>query len=135
MNWRKRSITGSTVAVHPDYKGTGAERKGETAKIKEFYPEKSMVTVMFRDRHKAVYYASSLLCLRKQKEILCALRRGLFKHSADCLLMLLVYRFVFLGRQAKALKLAMTNNITLYYCTISCQQRIEQLNKSEREIH
>ena len=120
--------------VHPDYTGTGAERKDKTGKIIAFYPEKNIVTVMFRNRYKAVYAAASLLRLRGQKSILLALRTGLFMNGTDCRIMLSVYRFAYLGQYAKALKLAMTNYITRFYCTISCQQYLDRQNRDDYNI-
>lgn len=116
-----------SVMVPPDK--VTSRRPGETGKVVAFFPEKEILTVQFKDRHRSVYVSQDLVVLQSTKNILAGLRTGLFINPTDCKIMLSVYRLAFFRRYAKALKLAMTNTVSRFYCTLSCKELIEKYNK------
>lgn len=135
MKWRKGEIIRLTVMVRPDNDEDERRRQGETGKIVAFFPEKEIITVQFKDRYRGVYVARDLVALQPIKRIYAALKAGVFLNAADCKILLIVYRLSLLGRYAKALKLAMTNPVTRFYCTWSCREVISRNNRRLISIH
>jgi hypothetical protein len=124
MKWKKGDIIRLTVMVRPDIETW--KRHGEAGKVVAFFPEKEIVTVQFNDRSRSVYVSDDLLVLQSTKKILAGLRSGLLTNPMDCKIILSVYRLVFFRRYAKAIKIAMTNSVTRFYCTMSCKHYIEK---------
>lgn len=125
MKKKKGDLTGQTVMVRPDYESDPARRKGETGKVISFFPERKIITVQFKDTHTAAYLPDCLLLPASGKMILRALVHGLVEYGDDCRRCLKIYRLAVSGKHKRALKMAMYNHTTRFYCTVPCSGRIK----------
>jgi len=130
MKRKKNEILKLTVMVHPDNDRDPSQRQGQIGRVVAFFPEKQIITVLFKDRHKGVYMPDALLTLQSNKVMLRALSTGLFINGTDCTIIMKIYRLAFIRRHKKALQLAITNNITRFYCTISCSAFLDKIKIS-----
>lgn len=110
-------LIGLTVMVRPELDYDAANKQGKTGKIVSFHPEKLLSKVIFKDRSDAIYLPDSLLTLKSKKAILIALTSGLITNGTDCLTILKIYHLASIGKHSKSLRLAATNDNTMFYTT------------------
>jgi hypothetical protein len=118
-------ITGRVVMVHPSLTTDPIQRQGEIAKVIEISPlNKEVLTVEFVDGKKAAYFSDGLLTLYPKEIILQGLQSNSINQE-NRKLILSVFSLTGERKYGEALKLAITNDTTKFFCATTCSDWLD----------
>lgn len=122
MKWKRGDVLQTCVLVSPECKTGPFGRSGHVGKIAAFFPEKKICQVIFDDRLKGVYMATSLLVLKRPRNILNTLTEDKGLIAEDRLNLLEVYRLVKKRKFRSAFKMISDSQTLIDRCTEGFQQ-------------